>query len=217
MAYYDRYGRIDRRKFNGGARPGAGRPRSLKRQQQDAFMLNFMMEKILVREFRHGQMRWVKETRLQVQMDALYKKAVGGKGNVRAIRMFLDLALGKAEKPKPEKVEKERRDAFYLEQQIRDRLAVDDYMEATFVVPPPPLPPAKPPLERIKLLVDKWENEKRLKERKKRDRAERKRIKELAKYNRDFFFDKEGRKVMTERGTIRGTMKALERREREGR
>lgn len=69
----------------------------------------------------------------------------------------------------------------------------------------------------MKLLVDKWENEKRLKERKKRDRAERKRLKELAKYEQDFFFDKEGRKVMTERGIIRGTMKALERREREGR
>lgn len=147
MAYYDRYGRIDRRKFNGGVRPGAGRPRSLKRQAQDTYMLNFMMEKILVREFRHGQIRWVKKTRLQIQMEALYKKAVEGKGNVRAIHMFLDRALGKAVRPRPEKAEKERQDLFYIEQQIRHRLAVDDHMEATFVVPPPPPPPAKPLLK----------------------------------------------------------------------
>ena len=125
MAFYDRYGRIsDRRKFNGGARRGAGRPRSAHRQMMDAFM----MEKILVREFRHGQIRWVKKTRLQIQMEALYKKAVGGKGNVRAIHMFLDLALGKAERPKPEKPEKDRQDLFYLERQIRHILATHTHI-----------------------------------------------------------------------------------------
>lgn len=208
MTYYDLYGgiRADGRRFNGGPRRGAGRPRSKARLMMDASALG----KVVVREFRHGQIRWVKKTRLELQLDALFKKGVEGDGNLRALNKYLDLALGKPETPKREKPEKERRDTFILQQQIRHRLATDDYMEATFVVPPPPLPPEKPPLERIRLIVDRWKNEKRLKEKRQWERTERKRLKELEKYDGDFFIDEDGRKVLTPKGAQKGNMIAIE-------
>ena len=82
-------GRIDGRAFNGGARKGAGRPISV----LDRYYIKFALEKVVVREFRHGQIRRVKKTRLQVAMDKLFKMSM--EGNLKAIRVFLDRTMGK--------------------------------------------------------------------------------------------------------------------------
>lgn len=89
-------GKLDGRTFNGGARKGAGRPISKERQA----WIDFALETIVVKEFRHGQIRRVKKMRLEVIMEKLFHLAI--EGNVRAIHVYLDRTEGKAVTPKPE-------------------------------------------------------------------------------------------------------------------
>jgi hypothetical protein len=80
----------DGRRDNGGARRGAGRPVS------DPWRLNFdkyLSQKVLVPERRHGQIRYVKKTILTATLDKLRDQGV--KGDLRAIKLYLDITLGK--------------------------------------------------------------------------------------------------------------------------
>lgn len=82
----------DKRRKNGGTRAGAGRPLSPAHQR----LLNeHLMEWVVVKEYRHGQVRRVKKRLITAMLDALFKKAIQGEGNTRAIKAYLDLALGK--------------------------------------------------------------------------------------------------------------------------
>src|SRR5579872_672079 len=72
----------DRRKYNkGGSRPGAGRPLSLRGKlmrgllpRKDAYLL----EKIITKQFRHGQMRRVKVSRIDFACIRLFELAKNG-------------------------------------------------------------------------------------------------------------------------------------------
>lgn len=89
-------GTIDGRTFNGGKRPGAGRPFTKERQLAESYAL----QKVLVKEQRNGQIRTVRKERLLVVMDQLFKIAMTGSGNqrIRAISLYLDYAIGKPER-----------------------------------------------------------------------------------------------------------------------
>ncbi|EKD23724.1 MAG: hypothetical protein ACD_81C00189G0007 [uncultured bacterium] len=85
----------DGRRNNGGARIGAGRPVSDPyRQMLEAYL----REEIKVKEFRHGQMRWVKKTRLKATLDILWLQGVKYR-DVRAINLYLDITQGKPTVP----------------------------------------------------------------------------------------------------------------------
>lgn len=81
----------DGRRNNGGARPGAGRPIS---NEYRKLLDKYLKEKVLVKEFRHGQMRLVKKPVLTAILDKLAKQALRDH-DVRAARLYLDVTLGK--------------------------------------------------------------------------------------------------------------------------
>jgi hypothetical protein len=98
----------DGRKNNGGARKGAGRPLS----PVNLAILEYMNEDVIVKEFKHGQIRRIKKKRLEELLDQLVE--LGLKGNVRAIRAYFDITIGRPvihkepkkpkRKPTPEKI-----------------------------------------------------------------------------------------------------------------
>lgn len=80
---------IDKRSYNGGARDGAGRPKSpwrLAIEEQ-------LMQDVVVSELRHGQIRRIKKPLLKAILDELRRK--GLKGDVRSILAYLDITVGK--------------------------------------------------------------------------------------------------------------------------
>ena len=93
---YVKSGKIDKRWSNGGARIGAGRPLS----QDRIFAIEHALEKIVVKERRYGQVRRVKKPRIIVVLDKLYNLGMGNptydnRTQIKALKIFLDLALGK--------------------------------------------------------------------------------------------------------------------------
>ncbi len=149
-------GKIDGRIFNGGARKGAGRPLSPYRQ---AF-LKFALEKVVVKEIRHGQVRRVKKTRLQLSLEMLFRAGTEGEGNVKAINMWLDRALGKPDRgeenyDEESKTLKTRGHGYspalrrgpteirHLNDLLESAYDAEEQMiEGTFI-PKPPLPPGQ--------------------------------------------------------------------------
>lgn len=53
------------------------------------------MEWVVVKEFRHGQVRRVKKRLITAMLDSLFKIAIRDGGNTKAIRLYLDATLGK--------------------------------------------------------------------------------------------------------------------------
>lgn len=88
----------DGRRNNGGARKGAGRPISSKKR---LLMEQHMMSEIIVKEFRHGQVRNVKKTVLNAVLDSLSKQAL--QGDIRSAKAYMNLTLGKPMKPNGKK------------------------------------------------------------------------------------------------------------------
>lgn len=118
---FTKTGRIDGRVFNGGARKGAGRPRA----EINPICLNFALEEIVVREFRHGQIRRVKKTRLIAAFEKLFEIGMrGGKdgnGDVKAISLWLDYAVGKPERVRIHRNTRDfRRDRYYSPKTLGD-------------------------------------------------------------------------------------------------
>jgi len=81
----------DGRRNNGGARRGAGRPIS---NVQRKLIEEYLMQEIVVKEFRYGQMRRVKKRIITAILDQFRNRAL--KGDVRAAHLYLDMTIGKA-------------------------------------------------------------------------------------------------------------------------
>ena len=81
----------DGRRNNGGARKGAGRPVS---DLQRKMLEEHLMKKIVVKEFRHGQMRRVKKTALVAILDDLSRRGLKH-GDIKAIRAYFNITLGR--------------------------------------------------------------------------------------------------------------------------
>lgn len=80
----------DGRVNNGGARKGAGRPLSPLNQA----ILRYMNEDVVVKELSHGQIRRIKKKRLEALLDQLVIMGLRD-GNVRAIKAYFDITIGK--------------------------------------------------------------------------------------------------------------------------
>lgn len=88
----------DGRRNNGGARAGAGRPVNNKfRLMIDEHLLS----EVIVPEKRSGQIRYVKKTVLKAMLDTLFQR--GMRGDLRSIKAYLDLTLGKPITPSDKK------------------------------------------------------------------------------------------------------------------
>lgn len=125
-------GKLDRRMFNGGARPGAGRPRS----QIHPIVLEYALEEVVVKEFRHGQMRRVKKPRIIVVLEKLHEIGMrGGKdgnGDVKALCLWLDYAIGKPEIQRvPKGARGLRRDRGYSPKYFGD-LHLEELIETSY-------------------------------------------------------------------------------------
>lgn len=83
----------DGRRNNGGARVGAGRP--IKQRSRKAIEA-YLAEEIIVKEFRHGQIRRVKKPVLIAVLDELRNRALKH-GDLAAIKLYFDITLGKAQ------------------------------------------------------------------------------------------------------------------------
>ena len=92
-------GKKDGRRNNGGARVGAGRPISAKHR---LMIEKHLMSETIVKERRHGQIRYVKKTVLKAMLDELFRQAIQN-NDIRAARAYLDLTLGKPRTPSGKK------------------------------------------------------------------------------------------------------------------
>ncbi len=92
-------GKKDGRRNNGGARVGAGRPISAKYR---LMIEKHLQSEILVKEHRHGQIRYVKKTVLKAMLDQLSRQAIQHH-DIRAARAYLNLTLGKPLTPSGKK------------------------------------------------------------------------------------------------------------------
>lgn len=80
----------DRRATNGGWRANAGR---LSKQSRE-YCQNQLLKKVVVKMFRHGQIRRVKMTCFELALHRLFEKAMK-ENHIPSARLLLDLAMGK--------------------------------------------------------------------------------------------------------------------------
>lgn len=92
-------GKTDGRRNNGGARVGAGRPISAKHR---LMIEEHLKSEIIVKERRHGQIRYVEKTVLKAMLDELSRQALQNH-DIRAAKAYLDLTLGKPLTPSGKK------------------------------------------------------------------------------------------------------------------
>jgi len=80
----------DKRATNGGWRANAGRASKLTRE----YCCKQLLKTVVVKEFRHGQIRRVKKSYLYIILDLLLRKAIKEK-HVPSAKLYLDLTVGK--------------------------------------------------------------------------------------------------------------------------
>lgn len=84
----------DKRRNNGGARAGAGRPRSTARLAREKQFEELAIQEVLIPVRSNGQVRYKKVSVLKALLDTLVEKAIRDQ-DIRAARLYLDVTIGK--------------------------------------------------------------------------------------------------------------------------